>query len=330
MNSVAFVGEAACECLKQDQSGVVDCVFERSAYLDFTDTYLCIALSEIGRGPLNIVYDSDTESLPPAFIKDVPITFSADDQTLRINDQVVAVMHHASVCHNTIKITDPDLSVLADQQRSMVFMRAPKSGLMPIVAALIDNTHHRSGAIGENVEVLDKDSIDCAFKRFATPLLQDLMMWIDQTMCGDHLKPGSAEGISKLLGAGPGLTPSGDDLLAGVLLTLRVCNQENAAQDLWKQLEPEILQRTNRVSAALLAEAAEGRAGEYALAAIRMYISTNDLDESDLSGVLACIGETSGWDMFAGVLLVLNAKVNISFSNPVRVCKQELTIECLS
>lgn len=328
MNAIAFIGEAAFECLKQDQSGVIDSVFERSAYIDFTGTYLCITLSDVGRGPLNIVYDTNTRLLHPALNKGVPITFSALGQTLRINDQVVAVMHHARLTHDTMMSTHPDLSVLIARQRSMVFLRAPKSGLLPLVVALRDNTHGRSNAGCEDLENHDQGSIDSAFKRFSTPLLQALIIWLDQAMRGARVEQEPAESIKKLLGAGPGLTPSGDDLLAGVLLALRISGQLNALQQLWEHLEPAISYRTNRISAALLYQAAQGRAGEFALTAIQMYISTNDLNESDLSRVLTCMGETSGWDMFAGVLLVFDAQVNAGFSNPVRIIRQAPALEC--
>ena len=65
------------------------------------------------------------------------------------------------------------------------------------------------------------------------------------------------------VGAGPGLTPSGDDVLCGVLLGLRLHPRGSSplAAELWRAVEPR-LTATTSLSAALLREAAEGYAVE--------------------------------------------------------------------
>ena len=62
-----------------------------------------------------------------------------------------------------------------------------------------------------------------------------------------------------LIGAGPGLTPSGDDAVSGVLLALRSIGRLEAVDRLASELLP-LLPTTTSISAALLRAAAEGYA----------------------------------------------------------------------
>lgn len=62
-----------------------------------------------------------------------------------------------------------------------------------------------------------------------------------------------------LVGAGQGLTPSGDDAVSGVLLVLRSAGQLDAVGRIASDLRP-LLTRTTSISAALLRAAAEGYA----------------------------------------------------------------------
>lgn len=65
--------------------------------------------------------------------------------------------------------------------------------------------------------------------------------------------------VSSLVGAGAGLTPSGDDVLAGVLLGLRLHGSADALRRLWAAVAPR-LGTTTTLSAALLRQARQGYA----------------------------------------------------------------------
>lgn len=67
--------------------------------------------------------------------------------------------------------------------------------------------------------------------------------------------------VQELVGRGPGLTPSGDDVLCGVMLALRLHprGSEVLLGRLWRAVRP-LLATTTSLSAALLTEAARGYA----------------------------------------------------------------------
>jgi hypothetical protein len=100
-----------------------------------------------------------------------------------------------------------------------------------------------------------------------------------------------------LIGLGPGLTPSGDDYLGGVLLALHQLGPAAQARSLWRWLEPR-LAPTSEISAAHLAAAATGEAHESLHAVLAGDLALEKLD---------AVGHTSGWDALAGIAAVLRS-----------------------
>ena len=140
--------------------------------------------------------------------------------------------------------------------------------------------------------------------RRAAPLIASAGDWITGVVRGNSQAP--ADWAVSLLGAGPGLTPSGDDVLGGALLALRATGHANVAEALWRQIAPELTLRTNEISATLLAAAAMGHGS----AAVHEVISalTGGAPPA-LDGALAAIdriGHSSGWDTLLGVVTVLD------------------------
>ncbi|QGN56576.1 DUF2877 domain-containing protein [Nostocoides sp. HKS02] len=117
-----------------------------------------------------------------------------------------------------------------------------------------------------------------------------------------------ASAVAALVGAGPGLTPSGDDVLCGVLLGLRVHGSASAAlvPALWAHVLPR-LTATTSLSAALLTEAAEG----YGVPPVaRLAEAIVDGDEAGVAAAAAAvhaIGHSSGSDLLGGLVGSLEA-----------------------
>lgn len=130
--------------------------------------------------------------------------------------------------------------------------------------------------------------------------------------------------LTNLIGSGPGLTPSGDDVLSGALLTLRSAGELAAVDRLDRAMEP-LLPATTSLSAALLRAAAAGYAAPEVVALVDLLArGPEPMDHHDmgvspgpstpattsaipwqsigsaLERVLA-IGHTSGSDLVAGI-----------------------------
>ncbi len=126
------------------------------------------------------------------------------------------------------------------------------------------------------------------------------------------LEPGAPEAaapaIASLTGLGPGLTPSGDDFLIGLLSALWFFKGIRPAESLLQALRPEIRLRlggTTPVSAAFLGEAAEGRFGER-ICGFWTGIGQGSWDQAlqDLTAV-ARTGHSSGTDTLGGMIFGL-------------------------
>jgi hypothetical protein len=115
--------------------------------------------------------------------------------------------------------------------------------------------------------------------------------------------PRAEPAAGALIGLGPGLTPSGDDLLGGAMCALHAVGNAGVATRLGSWALPLARALTSRISYAHLACAAEGECGEAVNDAIVALVSGEapDLDRID------AIGHTSGWDALAGVALALHA-----------------------
>ncbi len=115
---------------------------------------------------------------------------------------------------------------------------------------------------------------------------------------------------SSLAGLGPGLTPAGDDFLAGMLLALALVREHHPDAEL-AELATLLLDtaapRTHEISAAYLRSAHAGETSERwhpLLAAL----STGDLEAvRAAAGAVMEAGETSGADMLAGFIAAMNA-----------------------
>ncbi len=119
--------------------------------------------------------------------------------------------------------------------------------------------------------------------------------------------------LPKFIGFGPGLTPSTDDFLTGVILTYTASammgeDSMEATKDFAHNIYRFSIDRTTKVSETMLKQAALGRASENHLKVVQsLFISNNSNFEFLVKRVLAN-GATSGADFLLGVYcaMVLN------------------------
>lgn len=112
---------------------------------------------------------------------------------------------------------------------------------------------------------------------------------------GSHVR--TKLGVDGLLGRGQGLTPSGDDALAGILL---VAHAVGAAAPLAAAVRSR-LGSTTAVSAALLDAAADGYAARRVVALVDAALAGDDATVTHTLPAVLAIGHTSGADLVAGI-----------------------------
>ena len=125
----------------------------------------------------------------------------------------------------------------------------------------------------------------------------------------ERLVSGDLEGASAILGLGPGLTPSGDDFLAGFLLglyALEAAGRASLAPE--RRAIGEMARSRNPFSAALLNCATEGRCIEPARSLIQSLFEDSEPTVIRHARRLAAVGASSGADLATGVYFALKSR----------------------
>lgn len=116
-----------------------------------------------------------------------------------------------------------------------------------------------------------------------------------------------------MVGLGPGLTPSGDDFLAGLMAVLHLPGGPGMAlRDVGVRMVHGAERRTNAISVAMLRAASEGRVRDCVIVLLRELVVG---DPHGLDGALAsvlAIGSTSGSDLAAGIVAAFDVQLQLA------------------
>jgi uncharacterized protein DUF2877 len=140
--------------------------------------------------------------------------------------------------------------------------------------------------------------------RSAAVAIAALRDWLPATLSGSPRPPPA---VAALIGLGPGLTPSGDDFLCGVMATLHYLGRSAVARRLAEGVLATAAAETNLISAAYLRCAAEGEASEVLLNALSSVAAGGDSRLEACLDAVHSAGHTSGWDTLAGAAAACTA-----------------------
>lgn len=140
----------------------------------------------------------------------------------------------------------------------------------------------------------------------AAPALAALQRWLAYAGARQEARalPPPRRAI-ELVGLGPGLTPSGDDYLGGLMIGLHAINRGDLATGLARLILPVARRATGAISYAHLACAAAGYGGAALHRTIAAVAGSEPLGPGSYLDGVARMGATSGWDALAGAALPL-------------------------
>ena len=166
--------------------------------------------------------------------------------------------------------------------------RAPHEGLGRSLAMVLD--------IGRLAEEFEKSPIG----KCAVPAILSLAGWLETVFADDVQETEVLSAAAVLVGLGPGLTPSGDDFLGGILIALSEFGEPVIQQDLAGWSMSLAAARTGKISRAHLACACVGE-GSRALHTLLATVLAGDIGSIE-RGIreIDGIGHCSGWDALAG------------------------------
>lgn len=126
----------------------------------------------------------------------------------------------------------------------------------------------------------------------------------------ESLRDDEARGIERLLGCGFGLTPSGDDFVAGMLTAMTLCEQATGTRLL--KVRESVLDKvrtSNIISDTLLSLAAAGRVCASVKSLIAALARGSDAQVRTACRRVLAHGSTSGADFAVGLCLFLRSRL---------------------
>ena len=273
-------------------------VFRRSLYLQAqSGGIICLGPPSLGPGPLNAL-----AGLPAAVdwqaLDLVPGVGAAwDGATLHLGGRFRFSLQEAEPWRPPAPPTGWNPATIAANLARLqkeIEQRHPTEGLAPLISALLTGDPLGGGD-------------DIPLHRRAAAAASALRSWVIAAARRRGTDPPRAPEIARLIGLGPGLTPSGDDLLGGALITLHALGWSSVAGHLAGHLLPVARERTHALSLAHLLCAARGEGAAAVHETIAALCSPGSRDLAATLDSLAEIGHSSGWDALAGVSLVCRA-----------------------
>ena len=286
--AIAVAGSAARAVLDRRARGRVLAVFRRSFYVAFDDDVVCLGSLQLGLGPLNLLCARRDDVAWVEEGVDAGIHVTCTRTTLDVGSGLRFDFGAADVWHHPHPV--------------VASPAAMRIGLALVARAV---RQHRPGGLGAflarsapDTDVAARDHDD-ALLRAALPAIDVLRNGLAAMLAGAAPLPC----VTALIGLGPGLTPSGDDLLGGVMIALHYFGRHDVARHVAAAVLPVAARETSLISAAYLRCAARGE-GARVLFDVLECIAAGDgaVLEARLDAIDA-VGHTSGWDCLAGAAL---------------------------
>jgi hypothetical protein len=284
------IGSFAVREISQTVTGRIAAVFDRSVYVDLGNQWICVGDATVGNGPVNLLLEPTPH---PGVFGGLVV-----DQTVRVCAGAVHLGERPLSIDTTAKVWSPPL--VSDWTHDTLTRgldalnvisrgRAPKQGLGVFLCSP------------------GSELSDTRETRVCAPVVSELESWIRDRLVDMRCVEGVPESVQQLIGLGPGLTPSGDDFLGGVLIALSLVQRRDIAALLYADLCPRLLARTGPISRTHLAAASAGQGLETLHLAINSVIEGNVEMIPDRLRHVDRIGCSSGWDALAGAYVVLRA-----------------------
>ena len=287
--------------------GTVFAVFRRSCYLETGGGQVfCLADQGLGEGPLTLGVNFPSETTFRSLGVNEGCHLDTDGVDLVVGHELVLTTAETVIWEPdpVVSTAPPDETLRRlDVLINLVNPLIPSDGLAEIIPHTVGIANAGSSGI-VNMNAVAELAMPRLF-RLSGGLTRSAQGVID-------------DAVADLVGLGPGLTPSGDDLLGGMLVALRA--MQNTASLFSVDALADCVTRhaaaeTTRISAAMLEQSAKGygSAAQHRLLGCLLGVDTRP-DTVNAALDLIRTGHTSGWDALAGILLGIYCGLRIGRS----------------
>ncbi len=302
LSPVRLAGDHARDALAWGSNWVLLAVFPRGIYCRNQGGGLVfLGPPSIGAGPLNALCDvpEGWHWQREGFHPRTPVY--SDGKALWVDGRFGFSFEGARLWRTAGRLSRWDLRTISERIPLLsreAAQKGPSDGFAPLIPCFPEMVEDPS--YGPNPLI-----------RAAWPGIRSLFLWLEGGLAAapsrDHASRIDAAAVKGLVGLGPGLTPSGDDLLGGVMIALHSLGHKGLAQELGGIVLPHARTCTNTVSLAHLTCAAQGEGAAALHDAILALCVKDDHRLATSLEKIGSIGATSGWDALAGVFLVMKA-----------------------
>jgi len=294
--AASSVGSIAYSRLNADNGeGIVHGVFDSAINMRLVSGLVSLVPETVERGPLNITLPVGPKSMSSLGVRSGD-KIDVHDSTLEIGDRCRVVFESARVYSPNRKFSVPileDIAIAANAEimRETSLRFGKKSGLGDVLALV------RPGEAARTTGSLN------IFSAAALPRIVRLERAYHS---GERSLVTAA--VRNLLGLGPGLTPSSDDMLAGLLLICVLYARNGGSVQLGTRLiahatVAEAKGRTTLLSEEYLRQAASGRGNEPVMRLCASLLTRDGTCVERETRRVLSIGESSGTDTVLGLFL---------------------------
>jgi Protein of unknown function (DUF2877) len=287
------IGLIALDALSDNQDAHVLSKTSKGVFIKTSGRWLVFLSFEQFRGPLTITLDDFNPALQLVSSGD---TVRISSRSIFIPDLDLTILLEGSQVWQPPLPSDPPLGDLERYEKltyfsEVIVSKRKEGGLASLIPHLLGLADARPPI--QTINGLDLANI------------QRLRKYIQKE---EHLS--LIEQLSTLLGSGPGLTPSADDFIVGLLLVLNRWRIPPWTKDGLGNLNHRVVEaayhKTTTLSANLIECATQGLANERLINAVDLLV-TGVGQEPEVVTHLLEWGNSSGVDAFAGMAVVLKA-----------------------
>ena len=285
------IGSFAHQRLKQAQSAEVTSIFNRGLYLDLKGDWICLADAELGCSPITINIDQKFANgwlhrfKIGKLVEIKPFGFYLD------NCPIISVEGlHPWRPEKPPKWSKTLLKRSLDEIGFHSQEKIPAEGL----GCFLLSSQKRK------LRSLESIAADWPIKVLGN--------WLTNSLEAPIPLPLDNRSVTSLLGLGPGLTPSGDDFLGGMLIALQALEKVEMRNQLFFHIRNQF-KNTGPVSRAHLKAAATGE-GHDVIHRLLNALMKGDVTQISLAvEKIRLLGHTSGWDTLAGLVTVIKKTI---------------------
>lgn len=277
------VGPVAHGLLKGGEKfrGQVIAVFNPVFYVEFEAEILCVTRSGVDHGPISLVTSAPGDLEWPKLQLEPGQSAHSIDGRIVISDGLEILYAPAKKWMPPSFLNLPDPNVV---ERGLEQARNIAVGL-----------NRSDGLAGFLADDHVPESLDLVGSAAAGPIAE-ARNWLSSQFAGMET---DREWARRLIGLGPGLTPSGDDFLGGFMIAVHALGRGDIAKRIWADIGESAHASTNAISFAFLSAASKGWGSSSLHAALEAVVSGQNPAAAIAS--LARQGHSSGLDAFAGV-----------------------------